>query len=179
MVNTKPAPNQPIIRRAEEEDAKDLVRIHTQKSSYLSTLQLPYPSATLWRERLRKGDYVLVAELQGKVVGIVGLEQGINPRIRHVGKIGMTVDENYRGKGIGFTLLNEIISVAETWLGISRIELEVYTDNKPAIALYKKLLFVQEGTLKSNAMRDGVLVDSFMMARIKPTGYGTIPSKEG
>jgi RimJ/RimL family protein N-acetyltransferase len=46
-------------------------------------------------------------------------------------------------------------------------ELEVYTDNEPAIQLYKKFGFTIEGTLAQFAFRDGQYVDSYTMARLR------------
>jgi L-phenylalanine/L-methionine N-acetyltransferase len=45
--------------------------------------------------------------------------------------------------------------------------LEVYTDNEPAVRLYKKFGFSVEGTLRRYAFRDGRFVDAYMMARLR------------
>lgn len=50
-------------------------------------------------------------------------------------------------------------------MGFTRLEITVYTDNAPAVALYRKFGFVVEGTARGYALRDGRLVDAFMMAR--------------
>jgi putative acetyltransferase len=57
---------------------------------------------------------------------------------------------------------------ADRWMGILRIELTVYADNVPAIALYRKFGFEIEGRHRGYAMRDGRYVDAFAMARIHP-----------
>ncbi len=57
--------------------------------------------------------------------------------------------------------------LADNWLNLLRLELDVYTDNEPAIRLYKKFDFVIEGTQKVYAFRDGSYVDAYRMARIK------------
>jgi putative acetyltransferase len=44
----------------------------------------------------------------------------------------------------------------------------VYTDNEPAVRLYKKFGFEIEGTLKKYAYRDGEYVDVYAMARFRP-----------
>jgi putative acetyltransferase len=49
-----------------------------------------------------------------------------------------------------------------------RIELIVYVDNAPAIALYEKFAFEVEGTHHQFAFRDGEYVDAYSMARLKP-----------
>jgi putative acetyltransferase len=43
----------------------------------------------------------------------------------------------------------------------------VYTDNEPALRLYKKFGFVIEGTLVRFAYRAGQYVDVYVMARLK------------
>jgi len=55
-------------------------------------------------------------------------------------------------------------------MNVTRIEIEVYTDNVPAIALYEKHGFVVEGTCRNYAFRDGRYVDAHVMARLRPQG---------
>jgi putative acetyltransferase len=81
----------------------------------------------------------------------------------------MGVKATARGTGVGSVLLNAAIELCEKWVNVSRIELEVYTDNVAAIALYSKHGFEIEGTCKRYAFRDGQYVDVHVMARIKPT----------
>ena len=64
-------------------------------------------------------------------------------------------------------MLAALIEAADRWFNLRRLELTVYVDNEPAIALYKKFGFVIEGTRRADAFRDGAFVDSYMMARLK------------
>ncbi|MEK7786498.1 MAG: GNAT family N-acetyltransferase, partial [Chloroflexota bacterium] len=106
--------------------------------------------------------------VENEVIGQLGLHTFPNaPRRRHVGQIGMAVRDDWQGKGAGTALMQAAIDLAEKWLNLSRLELEVYTDNEPAIRLYKKLGFSIEGTLVHFAFRDGQYVDAYMMARLK------------
>lgn len=50
---------------------------------------------------------------------------------------------------------------------MTRLELEVYVDNAPAIALYRKHGFVEEGRMRAYAFRNGEYVDVWGMARVK------------
>jgi len=45
-------------------------------------------------------------------------------------------------------LLKEALDMADNWLNLVRLELEVYTDNLGAISLYKKFEFEVEGEKK-------------------------------
>ena len=60
-----------------------------------------------------------------------------------------------------------MIELTDKWLNLIRLELEVYTDNEPAIRLYKKFDFIIEGTHVNFAYRDGQYVDAHFMARLK------------
>jgi L-phenylalanine/L-methionine N-acetyltransferase len=162
------------IRRAEPDDADAITAIHSGPKAMRNTLQLPYPTKELWRKRLADpldGNYHLVACVDGEVVGNLGL--GTNPkspRRRHVGSIGMSVRDDWQGKGLGTALMQAAVDLADNWLNLTRLELDVFTDNEPAIGLYKKFGFVIEGTCIRYAFRDGEFVDTYLMARIRKQG---------
>jgi putative acetyltransferase len=158
------------IRHAELDDLQSIHEIYSCQKAFSGTLQLPYPSLELWRQRLSNvpaGTYNLVAVVDKKVVGQLGLHTFPNtPRRKHVGTIGMGVHDNWQGKGIGTALLSACIDMADNWLNLLRLELEVYTDNEAAIRLYKRFGFVHEGTLSKHAFREGKYVNSYLMARL-------------
>ena len=159
------------IRRAEASDAEAMHKIFSGPKAIWGTLQLPYPSLDRWRKRLAEpaeGSFSLMACVDDEVVGELGLfTMPQNPRRRHVGQIGMAVRDDWQGRGVGSALMKAIIDLYDNWLNLSRLELEVFTDNPSAIALYKKFGFVTEGTLKNFAYRDGQYVDVYAMARLR------------
>jgi L-phenylalanine/L-methionine N-acetyltransferase len=159
------------VRHLEPEDYKALHRIFSGPKVVADTLQMPFPSAEMWRERLSEppeGLYSLVACVEREVVGSLGLETSPTRwRMRHVGSIGMAVRDDWQGRGIGTALMEAALDLADNWLNLSRIELRVYTDNA-GIALYKKFGFEVEGTHRRLAFRDGEYVDGYSIARIKP-----------
>lgn len=159
------------IRRTTSIDAEAYHKIFSCPKVIYGTLQLPYPSLDIWRKRLSEipdGVYNLSACVDNEVVGQLGLQTFPNvPRRRHVGQIGMAIHDDWQGKGVGSTLMAAAIDLAEKWLNLSRLELEVYTDNEAAIALYKKFGFITEGTLVRFGYRNGQYVDVFAMARLR------------
>ncbi len=161
------------IRRVEPGDYEAVHRIFTMPKVIRGTLQVPYPSVEMWRKRLAEppeGLYFLVACVEAEVIGQVGLHTFPNhPRRRHVGEIGMAVRDDWQGKGVGTALMQAAIDLAENWLNLSRLQLDVYVDNEPAIRLYKKFGFTIEGTLVRFAYRDGRYVDTYTMARLRET----------
>lgn len=161
------------IRRAEPDDYLDVYEMFHGPKLYTGTMQLPYPSREVWRKRLAAeetdGYYNLVAVVEGRVIGMVGLETfPSRPRRRHVGRIGISVHDEWQGKGVGTAMMAAIVDLADNWLNLRRLELEVYADNAAAIHLYERFGFVYEGTLRQHAFRDGVYVDSVMMGRLRP-----------
>ena len=159
------------IRRTEPTDYEALAKIYSGPKAFSGTLQMPFPSAEFWRRRLAEppeGMFSLVACAENEVVGQLGLNTlPNNPRRRHVGQIGMAVRDDWQGRGAGSALMQAAIDLADKWLNLTRLELEVYTDNEAAIGLYKKFGFVIEGTLVRFAYRDGQFVDAYAMARLR------------
>ena len=159
------------IRRAEADDCAALHEIFSCPKVFAGTLQLPYPSLDQWRQRLSEppdGTYNLVAVAGERVVGQLGLHTFPNrPRRRHAASIGMCVHDEWQGKGIGKALLSAGVGMADNWLNLRRLELEVYTDNEAAIRLYERFGFEREGTLRQYAFRDGIYVDAYVMARLR------------
>jgi len=159
------------IRRAEPADYEAVFKIFAGPRAVSGTLQLPFPSADVWRKRLAEppeGVFSLLACAENEVVGQLSLHTlPNNPRRRHVGQIGMAVRDDWHGRGAGTALMQAAVDLAEKWLNLSRLELEVYTDNEAAIRLYKNFGFTIEGTLIRFAYRDGQYVDAYYMARLR------------
>jgi putative acetyltransferase len=159
------------VRRAEPADYEAVCQIFMGPKAIWGTLQLPFPSAETWKRRLSEspeGTFSLVVCAGDEVVGELGLHTFPNtPRRRHVGQIGMAVRDDWQGKGAGSALMQATVDLAYKWLNLTRLELEVYTDNEPAIRLYRKFGFVTEGTLRQFSYRDGEFVDVYAMARLK------------
>jgi putative acetyltransferase len=159
------------IRHIEPSDYEALHRIFSGPKVVWGVLQIPFPSAEMWRKRLAEppeGFYSLVACADNEVIGQIGLHTSPNrPRRRHVGQLGMAVRDDWQGKGVGTALMQAAIDLADKWLTLSRLELEVYTDNEPAIKLYRKFGFTVEGTAIDFAFRDGQFVDVYLMARLR------------
>ena len=158
------------IRHAEKADTASIKAIYAQPHVIEGTLQLPYPSLSIWESRFEKwGENMqnLIAVHNEKVVGQLGLQFFSGHRRKHVATIGMAVCSSVLGKGVGRALLTAAIDTSDNWLNISRLELTVYVDNEPAIGLYKSCGFEIEGTNKKFGFKTGQYVDAYSMARIR------------
>lgn len=109
--------------------------------------------------------HLLVAEVDGKVVGVVGLSVNKNPRMRHSASLGISVRKEYQGQGIGKRLMEKILDLADNWLMLIRVELGVLEDNENALKLYKSFGFELEGKKRYSIVRDGKYMDEYIMAR--------------
>ena len=163
------------LRRACVSDAAAISRIMGDPAVFPGLMQMPYTNDEIWETRLRdmlapgKADLMLVAERAGEVVGSCGLHPaGTQLRRRHAMMLGISVLREAQGSGVGTAMMQALCEYADRWMGVLRLELNVYADNARAIALYRKFGFVTEGLLRGYAMRDGRYADSLVMARIHP-----------
>jgi len=94
-----------------------------------------------------------------QIIGMLHLEVS-----RHgFGEIGMLVDRDWRGCGVGWALVQAAISWARV-RGLHKLCLEVFAHNTAAIALYRKSGFVEEGRRTRQYRREnGELWDSIVM----------------
>lgn len=158
------------VRRAEPEDCRAIHRVYSSPKAMAETLGLPFSSEQEWHEKLSEGrnDVThLAACVQGEVVGHLGLMVYASPRTRHSAHFGIAVRDDRRGEGVGTALVEAALDLADNWLGLTRLDLRVYVDNEPAIALYEKFGFEREGTHRRFAFRDGEYVDAHCMARLR------------
>lgn len=124
-----------------------------EERRYIRTLQR-HPDATL-----------LVADLEGELVGRLSLMRDPHPASSHVADLGVMVAAGHRRSGIGTALME----AAEAWAaraGVTKLELHVFPHNRPAITLYEKLGYEREGLRRQHYARsDGGFSDVLLMAK--------------
>ena len=114
------------------------------------------------------GHLFIVAEVDGRIVGSADLHNGNRKRIQHVGTLGITVIKDFRGLGVGKALMEALLNWALDNPLIEKIGLEVFDVNKPAIELYNKLGFIEEGRkakgikLGQDSYADSILMYKFI-----------------
>ncbi len=105
----------------------------------------------------------VIAEIAGEIAGTLSFSAGKRPRLQHAGELGMTVLRKYWNLGIGSRMLAYLLDWARETATIRKINLRVRVDNLPAIHLYEKYGFVQEGRLTREFYLHGQFVDVSMM----------------
>ena len=159
-----------VVRRCEPEDYAAVYRVYSSPNAMAGTIGVPFSSPQEVREELARdgdGSFPLVACAGEEVVGHLTLSVYMNPRTRHSGHFGIAVRDDWQGRGVGTALMEACLDLADNWLNLMRLDLRVYVDNAPAIALYEKFGFEIEGTHKIFAYRDGGYVDAHIMARLR------------
>jgi RimJ/RimL family protein N-acetyltransferase len=103
----------------------------------------------------------LFAESDGRVIGNISVQAD-----RGVADIGMMVDSNWRGQGVGTLLLESAIGWARDH-DCYKVALQVWPHNERAIALYTRFGFEEEGRLRRHyRRRNGELWDAVVMGLI-------------
>ena len=139
-----------------EEDAKILVNKKLKKED-----EIDYISNVLKEVELGNAVY-LVAEVEGKVIGTCEIKRR-KFRESHTGIYGISIRKGYRGIGIGKAISKACLREAKKRLKLKVVYLEVFENNKPAIALYKKLGFKICGKYPKKVKYKKRLIDSIIM----------------
>jgi RimJ/RimL family protein N-acetyltransferase len=119
-----------------------------------------------WIQKLieNERETLLVAQVNGEVVGWIVFLSNNRIRLLHTGSIGLMIKKEYRNMGIGKLLIKELLSWAEENPLIEKVCLGVFSTNERAIALYKNMGFVEEGRkIKEFKFNDNEYVDDILM----------------
>lgn len=161
-----------VIRTATEDDAEELRRF----AERLLAEQLPgifersVPTLDEEREFIRShlepaNSTLLVASMDGVVVGVIDLVGGTRAEEAHAGTFGLSVDREHRGRGVGTALIEALMAWAPEH-GITRIQAWAWANNPGAIALYERLGFEREALCRRAVISRGEAVDVILLARL-------------
>ena len=155
------------IRRSAVEDFDgfyDCFAAICRERQYLALVEPPpKPVAREFIEEARRRGMVQYVAIAGRrIVGWCDVVPHAWEGFRHSGRLGMGIDAEFRGKGIGRRLMDATISDARAE-GLTRIELEVFSSNISAIKLYERRGFVHEGLHRRGRIIDGRVEDVLMM----------------
>jgi len=157
------------LRRLGPDDAAvfwDLQKALDAETSYMmyEPDERPYDlSATAGQ--IGRTDFVVGAEVGGRLVGYLSAERGTYRRIRHVAYVVVGILADYHHQGIGRACFEALDDWAAE-VGVHRLELTVQAANSAAIGLYTKAGFEIEGVRHDAMLVGGVLVDELYMAKI-------------
>ena len=157
-----------IVRPAATADADALVRLGRSVAAE-GELWLTYNRSSSDERRNVKSvrrdpnAAVFVAESPAGIVGRISIARDGSIYSHHVAELGLMVAAEERRRGIGTALMEEAIKWARG-SGVTKLELHVFPHNEPAIALYRKLGFQDEGHRRRHYRIAGHYVDAILMA---------------
>lgn len=105
----------------------------------------------------------LVAVNDGEIVGTATFNSLSRARLAHRATISLSVKKSMWGNHIGTHLMEKLMDFAANTAKVQIISLEVRSDNKRAISLYKKFGFEKVGTFPGFMKIDGKDIDCDIM----------------
>ena len=163
------------IRKWELSDAKDLaVALSNKKVQDNLRDGLPYPyteqdgkefiSAMLSADENETFAFAIMVD--DKVVGSIGIFRQGNIHSQ-TAELGYYIAEEYWGKGIMTEAVKQICAYVFAKSDIIRIYAEPFAYNIASCRVLEKVGFQYEGTLRSNAVKNGKVIDMEMYSLLK------------
>jgi RimJ/RimL family protein N-acetyltransferase len=159
-----------IIRKSKEEDLPFLKRCLLDPSviAYypMSDEKEVDDALVTWKYYIKEGCAFTAVDAEDKPLGMANLYIHTFERLKKQSLFSIVVDRDMRGKGIGTSLLKELIRSAKEDFNVRLLHLEVYEGN-PAYNLYVRLGFVEYARHKRFLKEaDGTYMDKVNMQLI-------------
>ncbi len=154
-----------LIRKLTHLDWSAISKIYAEGlDTGIASFETGVPSWKVWNEA-HDDQCRLVVNLNGQIVAYAALlPVSKRPQFEGVAEVRIYVAAGYRGIGLGSKLLNELIHTSELF-EYWTLQVSIFKENKSALALCKKLGFVEVGTRKKLAKRNGKWYDVEMLER--------------
>ncbi|GEK90519.1 GNAT family N-acetyltransferase [Alkalibacterium kapii] len=164
-----------IIREAIPSDAEaiiDLLNETATQTGYLTqgaddlSLSLKDQEKQLDLIYDSSNNVVFVASVQNEIIGIASISASLKPKIKHIGEVGIVIDQSYWGMGLGQMMMEELLSWAEETETLGRLELKVQERNQRARHLYEKLGFKLEAVMERGVKDKERYLDVCLMSKM-------------
>ena len=163
------------IRRWELSDARDLAAALSNKKIQDNLRDgLPYPyteqdgkefiSAMLAANE--NDTFAFAITVNGKVIGSIGAFRQTNIHNK-TAELGYYIAEEYWGKGIMTEVVKQLCDYVFSNTDIIRIYAEPFAYNIASCRVLEKAGFQYEGTLRSNALKNGNVFDMKMYSKLR------------
>ena len=159
----------------EPKDAKpllDFYKIVGEETPYLifgsEGLGLNQEQETRYIKQLQTTDNnrLIIARLGNEIIGVASIGASQNPKLSHVGEIGICILRRFWSFGLSRVLMEDLLDWAEDNETLRLIRLEVHSDNIRAIKLYEKYDFKEVGRLSGAMIIDGEYGDTIIMEKM-------------
>ena len=118
-------------------------------------------------DHYRDDKKLLVVTVAGdKIISMSHVDAATRIRNQHVAEVGISILSEYRSNGLGTAVMQAMIDWGTAHPVIEKLALGVWADNAPAIALYEKVGFIEEGRkIREVKYADGQYDDCICMYR--------------
>ncbi len=106
----------------------------------------------------------IARDREGEIVGHIDLSGGRLITELHRAELGMGIERDHRGKGLGPALLDAALAWARATGTIAWVELGVFSTNPRARRLYERFGFERIGYIPDRFRVDGTVIDDVRMA---------------
>jgi len=94
---------------------------------------------------------------------------------RFTAELGYWLGEPFWGKGIMTEAVSKFTDWAFDTFGLMRVYAEAYATNPKSCRVLEKCGFQFEGRLRSSAVKDGIVLDQMLFARIRKSEQAAVP----
>ena len=163
------------IRRWELSDARDLATALSNKKIQDNLRDgLPYPYTEKDGKEFistmlaanENDTFAFAITVNGKVIGSIGAFRQTNIHNK-TAELGYYIAEEYWGKGIMTEAVKQLCDYVFSHTDIIRIYAEPFAYNIGSCRVLEKAGFQYEGTLRSNALKNGNVLDMKMYSKLK------------
>lgn len=112
-------------------------------------------------------NFAFAITVDDRVVGSIGVSRQGNVHFR-TGELGYYLSEDYWGRGIMTEAVHQICEFVFENSNILRIYAEPFAYNTASCRVLEKAGFQYEGTLRKNAVKNGIVLDMKLYAILKP-----------
>jgi len=155
------------VRDAVLQDVKRITEIHNQgiidRESVWDITPYPLNKRLTWFKSLGPREAVLVAEMEGCVIGFSALQPFSQDEVfSHIGVATIWVEKGFRGRGVGLRLTRKMFAAAKD-REYRKLMFFAYHFNRQKLQFYKKVGYEEIGILKRHANIGEKLVDVLVM----------------
>jgi phosphinothricin acetyltransferase len=156
-----------LVREAVLHDVERINEIHNQgiidRESVLDITPHPLNERLAWFKNLSDREAVLVAEMDGCVIGFSALQPfSPNEVYSHIGVVTVWVEKAFRRNGIGRKLAGKTFVAAQR-KGYKKLIFSAYSFNRNKLGFYEKLGYKEVGIFKRHARIKNKIVDVLIM----------------
>ncbi len=160
------------LRKAEKADAANILAYLNQVGGESDNLlfgkdgmQLPVEAEEEFIQSTNacKTSVLLVGLVENEIACVGSISASSRERIAHLGEVAVSVAKKYWRLGIGEALMKEMIAFARQTGKLKTLYLGVRDGNDGAIALYRKLGFVEYGRFPGFFCINGQFEDELLM----------------